>query len=199
MGSTRRGVGSLKQGSQLNIGLTQRIFFHKERAYDSIEHGWYRYLLNHTLSFIPNDPTQDFDQLAKNIDCLIITGGDDSALRRVVELRIATAMMKLTKPILGVCHGAFMLTDILGGSLKEDQQHMDTDHSVWYNHVPISVNSFHTNVINMPHSSATIIATDNDGNTEAWIDGNISAVVWHPERQTTPWLPPEIQNKFFTI
>ena len=183
----------------MNIGLTQRIFFHKGRAYDAIEHGWYRYLLHHTLSFIPNDTNQDFDQLAKNIDCVILTGGDDLALRRVVELRIATAMMKLVKPILGICHGAFMLTDILGGSLKEDQQHMDTDHNVWYNYKPMSVNSFHTNVINMAPSTATTIATDNDGNVEAWVDGNISAVVWHPERQINPWLPPEIQDKFFKI
>lgn len=182
----------------MNIGLTQRIFFHKGRAYDSIEHGWYRYLSNHTLSFIPNDPKQDFDQLAKHLDCVIITGGDDSALRRVVELRTATAMMKLAKPILGVCHGAFMLTDILGGSLREDPQHMDTDHDIWYNHTPISVNSFHTNVINMTHSAATTVATDSDGNVEAWVDGNISAVVWHPERQIDPWLPTEIQSRFFT-
>jgi gamma-glutamyl-gamma-aminobutyrate hydrolase PuuD len=181
----------------LNIGLTQRIFYHKGRAYDSIEHGWYRYLKDHTLFFIPNDPDQDFNQIAKNIDALIITGGDDSALRRVVELRIASAIMKLQKPILGVCHGAFMLTDILGGSLKEDQSHMDVDHNIWYHYKQIQVNSYHTNIINMPHSDAKIIATDNDGNTEAWLDGNISAVVWHPERMDSPWLPQEIQDCFF--
>ena len=86
----------------MNIGLTQRVLIHKGRAYDSIEHGWYSYLKDHTLTFIANRTDQDFDKLADNLDLLIITGGDDSVRRRLTELRISTAMFKKQKHILGV-------------------------------------------------------------------------------------------------
>ena len=56
------------------------------------------------------------------------------------------------------------------------------------------VNSFHGLCINQAPSSATVLATDEAGLCEAWIDGNIAAVVWHPERMNVPWLPNEIQG-----
>lgn len=180
----------------MKIALTQRILYNKGRAYDAIEHGWYEFLKDHTLYFIPNNLNLDFDKIAQNYDGLIITGGDDSALRRTVELRTASAFMKQIKPILGVCHGAFLLTDVLGGEIKEDLTHMDTNHTITYGNNEILVNSHHSNVISKTHTDATTIATDNNGNIECWIDNNISGVVWHPERMEQPWLPPEILNSF---
>ena len=85
----------------MKIGLTQRVLYHKGRAYDSIEHGWYSYLKEHTLVFIQNRQDQDFQQLATDIDALIITGGDDSAIRRLTELKLATEVMKQQKPVIG--------------------------------------------------------------------------------------------------
>jgi hypothetical protein len=32
---------------------------------------------------------------------------------------------------------------------------------------------------------------------EAWIDGKLAGVVWHPERMDNPWLPDEIHNLLF--
>jgi len=181
----------------MNIGLTQRIFVVKNIVYDSIEHGWYRYLEGHTLFFISNNTDQDFKNLAENLDCLIITGGDDRDLRRVTEIRLATEMMKQQKPILGICHGAFMLSDILGGKIKNVTGHTDTTHLVYYNNQKITVNSFHSISITVPHVNPLV--TDSDGNTEAWIDGNIAGVVWHPERMQEPWLPTEIDNLLYGI
>ena len=178
----------------MNIGLTQRVLIHKGRAYDSIEHGWYSYLKDHTLTFIANRTDQDFDKLADNLDLLIITGGDDSVRRRLTELRISTAMFKKQKHILGVCHGCFLLTELLGGVIKETSGHMDTEHSIWYFGEEHNVNSHHNLYIDAVHKTATTLAVDNLGNTEAWIDGNIAGVVWHPERMTNPWLPDEIEN-----
>jgi gamma-glutamyl-gamma-aminobutyrate hydrolase PuuD len=183
-------VGNLK------IALTQRVLYHKGRAYDSIEHGWYRYLKNHTLSFIPNRLDQDFEQLADGHDCLIITGGDDSAIRRTVEFKLATAVMKQQKPILGVCHGAFLLTDALGGQVNACEGHMDTEHAVEYFGQEHTVNSYHTQAIAQLHSTATGLVYDSSGHCEAWIDQRIAGVVWHPERMNTPWLPTEISNLF---
>lgn len=178
----------------MNIGLTQRVLYHKGRAYDGLEHGWYRFLKNHTLSFIPNRLDQDFEELADSLDCLIITGGDDSAIRRTTELKIATAMMKRVKPILGICHGAFLLTDILGGQVDACEGHMDTEHVVEYDNEQILVNSFHTQTITRLHRDAVNLAQDGDGNCEAWIDKNIAGITWHPERMDDPILPTEIRS-----
>ena len=176
----------------MNIGLSQRVLFYKDRAYDSIEHGWYSYLDGHTLYFVPNFQDQDFSSLAQELDAFIITGGDDSALRRTVEIRLATEMMKQQKPVVGICHGCFLLQDILGGSVIDVAGHMDVDHTINYCSQEYTVNSYHTLAVDKTHKGATILATDQDGHCEAWIDRNLAGVVWHPERMTNPWLPSEI-------
>lgn len=178
----------------MNIGLSQRVLYHKGRAYDSLEHGWYQFLNGHTLHPLPNRLDQEFEQLAFNLDCLIITGGDDSSIRRATEFKIASAMMKQSKPILGVCHGAFLLTDSLGGEVIQCEGHMDTNHVVAYRGENIMVNSHHGQTINKLHSSATCLATDELGACEAWIDNNMAGIVWHPERMEIPFLPEEIKT-----
>ena len=176
------------------IGLSQRVLYHNGRAYDSLEHGWYHFLKDHTLYFIPNRLDQNFEQLACDLDCLIITGGDDSSIRRVTEFKIASKMMEKTKPILGVCHGAFMLTDVLGGEIIQCSGHMHTEHYINYNGQQIMVNSHHGQSINKLHSTGTCLATDELGACEAWIDKNMAGVVWHPERMQSPFLPNEIRD-----
>jgi N5-(cytidine 5'-diphosphoramidyl)-L-glutamine hydrolase len=176
----------------LKIGLSQRVLFHKERAYDSIEHGWYSYLKDHTLVFIPNRTDQDFNKLADDLDVLILTGGDDSLIRRTTEIKIATHMLMQSKPIVGICHGAFLLTELLGGKVVQKDDHVDTEHSIQYNNQLYRVNSFHNLAIEQVHVTAKSLAVDEDGACEAWIDKNIAAIVWHPERMQTPWIPDEI-------
>lgn len=178
----------------MNIGLTQRVLYHKGRAYDSIEHAWYKFLDGHKLFFIPNTLEQDFAELTETIDCVIITGGDDSAVRRATELKLASAMMMSRKPILGICHGAFLLTDVLGGRVMPVDGHVDTRHEIDYHGRRIEVNSFHNQAITQTHHSATTLARDPEGNTESWIDGGIAGIVWHPERMAAPFIPAEIQQ-----
>lgn len=178
----------------MQVGLTQRVLYHKHRAYDSIEHAWYQFLQGHKPVFIPNTSDQDFAELVHSLDCLIITGGDDSALRRRTELRVASMMMQSSKPVLGVCHGAMLLTDVLGGRIRGCTGHSDSEHTVTYESRAILVNSFHDQTIAVPHASAEILCEDSDGNCEAWIDGLISGVMWHPERMVNPFLPQQIQQ-----
>ena len=166
---------------------------YKNRAYDAFEQGWYSYLQAHTLHAIPNRLDQDFDELAENLDVLILTGGDDSTLRRTVELKIASRMLDQRKPIIGVCHGCFLLTDVLGGEVADVIGHVDTSHTVNYFGDPMVVNSYHSLGIQKLHRSGTELATDPEGNCEAWIDGNLAGIVWHPERMVLPWIPDEIQ------
>lgn len=184
----------LTNGNNLKIALTQRVLYHKGRAYDSIEHGWYRYLKDHTLIFVSNRLDQDFQKISEECDCLIITGGDDSSIRRTTEFNLAKRVMAQCKPVLGVCHGAFMLTDVLGGVVAPEEGHMDTTHTINYFGEQRAVNSFHGQSIKQLHRTATSLATDDQGNCEAWIDGTLAGVVWHPERMETPWMPSEISN-----
>jgi gamma-glutamyl-gamma-aminobutyrate hydrolase PuuD len=149
------------------------------------------------LHFIPNRLDQKFDQIADELDCFIITGGDDRAIRRTTELKLATEMMKRQKPIVGICHGAFLLTDILGGVVsKKDGHRGGIEHTVTYNGQQHTVNSFHGLCIKSIHDApnARVLATDADGDIESWIDGNIAAIVWHPERSENHWIPDEINT-----
>ena len=181
----------------MKIGLSQRILYHRGRAYDATEHGWYSYLKGHTLTYVPNTLEQDFVELADNLDAFIITGGDDSTLRRTLELRLATAMMQRNRPVIGVCHGAFLLTDLLGGLVSDVQNHYATEHSVEYFGEMHTVNSYHDLSIKKLHGTGTALCQDSDHNVEAWIDGPLAGVVWHPERMNKPWLPDEIEDLLF--
>lgn len=175
------------------IGLSQRVLLHKNRAYDALEHDWYSYLKTHKLIPIANQPNTDFNALANNLDCFIITGGDDSTIRRLTEVRLATHMIARQKPVIGVCHGAFLLTELLGGEIVEIHNHTNCEHQINYFGDLITVNSYHSLAIKTPQKSATILAYDDHNNCEAWIDGKIAGIVWHPERMKTPWIPEEIE------
>jgi gamma-glutamyl-gamma-aminobutyrate hydrolase PuuD len=183
----------------LKIGLTQRILYHNGQAYDSTQHGWYSYLKGHTLVPVPNRLDQDFEELAKDLDILIITGGDDSALRRTVELKIAGQMTLRKKPVVGVCHGAFLLAEVLGSEIVDIDEHANTEHQINYFGEILTVNSYHNLAIKQLHKTGTALATDQAGNCEAWIDSNVAGIVWHPERMKEPWVPDEIKNLIFKL
>ena len=173
------------------IGLTQRVLFHKGRAYDSIEQGWYSCLRDHKLVFIPNGTIENYD-----IDMLVVTGGDNHPLRAKTESALIQQMIKENKPIIGVCHGAFLLTELLGGKVGDASHHMDCEHAVYLDNKVEIVNSYHTLQITEAPKGSTVLATDNEGYCESWIYNNIGAVVWHPERMDKPYWPTVIEKLF---
>ena len=95
---------------------------------------------------------------------------------------------------LGIGHGAFLLTSILGGDVPpEKDNHFFTEHQVWYRGMSKWVNSFHQPYINEKPSGASVLVTDPEGDWEKfWIKDNICAIVWHPERMLDPFVPEEI-------
>jgi gamma-glutamyl-gamma-aminobutyrate hydrolase PuuD len=176
----------------MKIALSQRIMYQNGIAYDAIEHGWYHMFKNQELFFLPNSFQIDFDALADYVDVFIITGGDDSVKRRTIEIKFATKVMQRNKPIIGVCHGAFLLTDLLGGTVEPIEGHSNTNHNVIYGQRIIPVNSFHDLGITKLHETGIPLCVDEQGHIEAFIDGKVAGVVWHPERMEDPWLPTEI-------
>lgn len=176
----------------MRIGLTQRVLFHKNRAYDSIEHSWYEYLKEHTLYFIPNRLPVQFP----DIDCLIITGGDSTPLRVEVETELIRTAYESDIPVIGICHGCQLLTKMYGGACTEVIGHMDTKHQVYAETGSYTVNSYHSLCIDYVPPGAKILARDDADNPEAWIHGKLAGIMWHPERMIKPWIPEEIELLF---
>lgn len=179
----------------MKIGLTQRVLTHNGQVHDSLDRNWYRLLKGHELIPIPNREDLDYASLAESLDLLIITGGDNEHVRINTEMSISAEMAKLEKPMLGICHGAFLLTEVLGGSTKEIEGHSNTEHLV-YGDAPTHyrVNSFHNISIDKIPPNGVYLYLDADGNCESWIKGNICAIVWHPERMDKPFIPSEIRK-----
>jgi len=172
----------------MRIGLTQRVLFHQDRAYDSLEHSWYEFLQGHTLIPIANRLCTKFP----DIDLLIITGGDDHPVRNQIEHELVNSMLSRDLPIIGVCHGCQLLTQRLGGSVVPVEDHQDSYHEVFYQDESHLVNSYHKLRIELSPPGATVLARDPDGYPEAWIQGRTAGIMWHPERMTLPWVPSEV-------
>lgn len=176
----------------MKIALSKRTIERRGNIYDAIENAWYGYLNDHELTFVANRLDQDFDEIAEAVDCFIITGGDNRLIRRKIERKMTIVMMKRNKPVVGICHGAFLLTKLLGGTVGRKDGHREGTHEVTYDGQQYTVNSYHRYCIETLPSSAQILAVDNDGHCEAWIDHNIAGIVWHPERLDSGWIPVEI-------
>jgi len=174
----------------MRIGLTQRVLFHRDRAYDSLEHSWYEFLQGHTLIPIANRLCSPFP----DVDLLLITGGDDHPVRNQIEHELVDSMLSRNLPIIGVCHGCQFLTKKLGGTVVPVEDHQDCYHEVEYHEQQHLVNSYHKLRIERSPPGATVLARDPDGYPEAWIQGKTAGVMWHPERMTQPWWPDEVKR-----
>lgn len=178
------------------IGVSQRITYIKQRPYDCLEHSYYSFLNKNIIFPIPNKINTEARKIAEMIDVLLLTGGDDSALRRTTEIKIASQMLQLKKPIIGICHGSFLLADLLGSKVDQCDDHMDTEHQIYLHDGDTRiVNSFHSQTIKTLHKSGFVLATDKEGNVEAWQDGNnIFGITWHPQRGDSTFLFNNIAN-----
>lgn len=177
------------------IGLSQRVLTYREREYDCLSRDFYSYFSGHTLLPVPNGYNIDYDELVKQIDLFVITGGESSPERVLTELQVSEKMTQRGKPILGICHGAFLLTDSFNGEVgvKYDMPH-GVDHDVFYHteQDTFKVNSYHNSIILREPPGSSVLCSDENGYVESWIKGNVGAVVWHPERMSKPWIPKEI-------
>lgn len=182
----------------MKILISQREILHKNSmgnimSLDALERDWYTLLKKHTVIPYPNivnvPPDLEFD-------CLVITGGPDSIARHYTENALFKVAKNLNKPIVGVCHGAFAVNDLTGGINGTIAGHEASLHNITMSGQTYQVNSHHHQSIQTIGEDMEVIATDMDGNIEAFqhVTKPIYGIVWHPERMSNPVLPKVVEQ-----
>jgi putative glutamine amidotransferase len=130
-----------------------------------------------------------------NIDCFIISGGETTEAREFTETQCYADAVKKGIPVIGVCHGAFVLNRWHLGSNDVIDGHSGTEHTITMEDNSHTVNSFHKVCIGKLARDFNPIAWT-DTHTEAFkhTELPIWGLVWHPERMTTPVLPNDLKE-----
>jgi gamma-glutamyl-gamma-aminobutyrate hydrolase PuuD len=161
-------------------------------THDCLAQVWYSFLKKHEIIPIPNvvvDRDYDFDML-------ILSGGNASLARLHTELKLYNYALDNNKPILGICHGAFFLCELTGGTCGDIEGHRGTEHVITMDGHNTLVNSYHGSNIITVGKDYDPIAVDMDGNIEGFKHKTkpIWGIVWHPEMMEVPVLPKEIDE-----
>lgn len=166
--------------------------------FDCLERSWYSFLGNHHL--IPHANTRTVDETI-DFDCLVLSGGTDSAARNVTENLLFVHAIKRKKPILGICHGAFVVNELSGGVNSSSTcydyipAHDNTEHEVMMDGKKVLVNSYHgQTIIQLGPQMIPLAMHEPDQTIEAFKHQAlpIYGIVWHPERMDVPVLPEEV-------
>jgi putative glutamine amidotransferase len=165
---------------------------------DALEKGWYSVLAGHDILPVPNLPNQNFERF--DFDCLIISGGKDSVNRHLTENQLYALAEQRGVPVIGFCHGAFAVNDLAGGVNGKIPGHVDHDHDVILDGQAITVNSYHSQNIQILAPGFESLAQAMDGSIEAFkhILKPVWGVVWHPERMKIPVLPRDLAKFLYT-
>lgn len=166
--------------------------------FDCLERSWYSFLGNHHL--IPHANTRKVDETI-DFDCLVLSGGSDSVARNITENLLFMHAIKNKKPILGVCHGAFVVNELSGGKNDIDWDivptHENSEHEVLMEGKRVLVNSYHGQTIKQLGPQMVPLAIhEPDQTIEAFKHHTlpIYGIVWHPERMQHPVVPQEVAN-----
>ncbi len=165
--------------------------------FDGLERGFFSMFRDDEITALHNKKNQNFINLAATNDLLVLSGGDDRPQRLLTEIEMIKQFRERKKPILGICHGAFLLSQLWGGKFKHPiEGHRRTEHTVWYKYKQHTVNSYHGSGITDAPTDARVLVTDDNGLIEAWQRENCLAVVWHPERdlKNNHWMPDEYHD-----
>jgi N5-(cytidine 5'-diphosphoramidyl)-L-glutamine hydrolase len=176
----------------MKIAITQRPTIINGFEYDATARGWYDLLPHHTLMPVTNHSIQtDID-----FDMLIISGGENTAERNVVEQHYFELAQEHSKPVFGVCHGAFFINEYFGGTNKGIDNHQNAEHSVFLDGSLQTVNSYHSLAIDTLSKRLAVVSRDTSSNIEAFKHKKLPiwGVVWHPERMQEPVLPKDLKE-----
>ena len=122
------------------------------------------------------------------------------AVRDRSELLLARAALASGKPILAICRGEQLMNVVLGGTLYQDIptqvdtiiKHSGFEHRIGvekgsvlyelFGQDSLTVNSSHHQAVKQPAPGSRITAHSADGIVEAYENGQVIAVQFHPER-----------------
>ena len=178
----------------MKIAISQReeAIGHSGLIHDCLSQVWYTFLNKHEIIPIPNvDINRDY-----NFDMLILSGGNASLARLHTELKLYNHAMDNGLPIVGICHGAFFICELTGGTCGDIEGHRDTEHVVTMDGHNVLVNSFHGSNIISVGKDYDAIAIDLDGNIEGFKHKTkpVWGILWHPERMDVPVLPKDLDD-----
>lgn len=161
-------------------------------------------------------PSRNAADIASRIDGFLIPGGNDlhpsyynedinyeikivERDRSDFEFAIIHEIIKLKKPVLGICYGMQLINVAFGGSLYQDirqqvpaaMEHREGNHTIKVSDNKLmdkgefKVNSSHHQAVKAIGQRLNAIAFSPDGITEAISSGDyplLLGVQWHPER-----------------
>jgi len=174
----------------MKIAISQRQVEINGFVYDCLEQGWYHLFVNHEIIPLPN-----LSNISIEVDMLVLSGGETTEDRYQTEVACSSWAIENDVPILGVCHGAFLLNYLHSGINAQTIGHQNTEHEVQMEGETYIVNSYHTMVINELGIDLEPIAY-----CKSMVEGfkhkdrNVWGLVWHPERMDDPVLPRDLQE-----
>jgi putative glutamine amidotransferase len=179
----------------MKIVITQREIKIRSTVYDCLERGWYKLLDKHELIPVPNGCEYNISFA----DCLIISGGNTTESRELTETHCFAQAVANGIPVLGVCHGAFVLNRWFDGVNVPADDHDQINHDVFLESSWQSVNSYHRVRIETLANEFDIVAYDKNNHVEAFKHKTspIWGLVWHPERMDTPVLPTDLKELLY--
>lgn len=178
----------------MKIAISQRQIEINGIVYDCLEQGWYHLFVNHEIIPLPN-----LSNIAIDVDMLVLSGGENTEDRYQTEVACSLWAIENDIPILGVCHGAFLLNYLHSGiNAKDIKNHHNTEHEIRMEGKTYTVNSYH-------HMAIDELGIDLDpiAHCDAMVEGfkhrnrDIWGLVWHPERMDVPVLPSDLKDLIY--
>ena len=178
----------------MKIAISQQDIAVPSRAWpgDALERAWHIFLRKHQLIPVPNT-----GNLPDWLDCdaVILSGGPFSVYRTLTEVALIRHALDKNIPLIGICHGAFVVNEFLGGVNDSIDGHNGTVHDIEMEGHIHEVNSYHGMNIARLAPELEVLASCAE-TTEAFAHPTkpIWGVVWHPERQIQPVLPKRLRK-----
>tara|TARA_B110000483_G_scaffold146018_1_gene174260 strand:- start:368 stop:970 length:603 start_codon:yes stop_codon:yes gene_type:complete len=180
-----------------NILVTQGLYLdERKNLYSKLDYTWYQYAKKLRFNLIPISFEVKLNTLdTRKIDGIIFSGGNnlntlqkkkENLLRDIFEKKLFSYFSQKKIPILGVCRGMQLISEIHKIKLNKSKNHITKGHDIiLMNDKRINVNSYHNYIIkNVPDNFNLVGKHMKDNSIEiiSCNKKNILCLMFHPER-----------------
>jgi len=178
------------------VGLTMRVdrYSSLNQRTDAIDQRWFCFLKKCDLFpvLLPNNDYYTRYIIDLGLDGVIFTGGNslvklggDALERDSFEHSLLEYMIKIEKPVFGVCRGMQVIQNYFGVRLEKISNHASRRHSIEFNNSKMEVNSYHNYGTKYSIDCLKVLSCAQDGVIEVIAHKNlpIMGIMWHPERE----------------